>query len=216
MSEIDPWALPQGGVGTAGIPASGAAPTPRIVVKPLSRTLPNIVMSLAAIYAIACTVEIFIVNSQVSLANQLNAAISSGNITDDQIAQANASDSHIHTGSWAAVIIYIAALIAFVAWERRLKVDLGSTGARRAILKKAGYTYFSAVWLVSLVLGVFLTNQSNSQDINSVNDVINHDHQLMLYFGFRALLGVVLIFFGYRLMKISEDGVARLNATSAR
>jgi hypothetical protein len=215
MSEIDPWALPKGGVGTAGIPA-GTAAFARPALKPLNRTLPIVVMALAAVYAIACIVEIFVVNSQVSLANQLSAAAASGGVTDAQVAQANASDNHIETGSWVAVGIYLVALIAFVVWERRLKIDLGSFGARRAVLNKAGYPYFRATWLISFLLGVFLTSQSNSQNITSIQDVINHDHELMLYFGLRALLGVVLVFLSLRLMKISEDGVARLNAVAGR
>lgn len=214
MLEIDPWALPQGGAGTAGIPGAPAPFVPLAAAKPLGRTLPILVMAFAAVYTVMCVIEIFIVNSQISLAHTLDAAIASGSISDDQIAQANASDHHITTGSWIAAGIYVAALIAFIVWERRLKAELGSVGARRAVLNKAGYVYFQVAWIASLVLGLFLNTQTNNSDINSMQDVINHDHELMLYFGLRALLGVVLVFFAYRLMRISEDGVARLRAIS--
>jgi hypothetical protein len=215
MSEIDPWALPQGGAGAAGIPG-GPAPIARPAVRPLNQVLPVAVMALAALYAIVCTIEIFIVNSQVSLANQLNTDLADGTINDSQLAQANASDSHVNAGSWTAVVVYFAALIAFIVWERRLKTDLGSVGARRAVLNKAGYPYFRATWLISFVLGIFLTSQANNGDVTSFQDVINHDHELMLYFGLRAVLGVVLVFFAFRLKRISEDGVARLNAVAGR
>jgi hypothetical protein len=212
MSEIDPWALPQGGVGNAGIPSSGPATAPRPAVKALSRTLPIIVMGLAAVYAVASIAEIFIINSQVSLANQFTAEAANGTISDNALSQANASDSHVNSGSWVAAGIYLAALVAFIVWERKLKVELGSVGARRAVLNKAGYVYFRATWAISFVLGLFLSSQSNNSNESTMQDVINHDHELMLYFGLRALLGVVLVFFAFRLMRISEDGVARLRA----
>lgn len=215
MSEIDPWALPRGGVGTAGIPAGPAMPAP-VAVRPLNHVLPYVVMALAGVYAIACIVEIFIINSHLSLANQFNSAVSSGGtLTDGQVDQVNASQSHVNTGSWVAGGIYFAALIVFIVWERRLKVDLGSRGARRAVLMKAGYPYFRGTWAISFLLGLFLNSQAN-QNETTIQDVINHDHELMLYFGLRAVLGVVLVFFAFRLMKISEDGVARLNAAIGR
>lgn len=211
MSEIDPWALPQGGAGSAGIP--GSAPAAPRLIQPLNRVLPKLVMGLGAAYVIACIVEIIIVNSQISLANQLNSAISSGTITDAQVNQANASDSHVTTGSWIAAGIFLASLISIVVWERKLKNDLGSVGARRAVLNKAGYVYFRATWLISFVLGLFLQGQVNSSNsINSVQELISHDHTLTIYFGLRALLGAVMIVFAFRLEKISEDGVARLRA----
>lgn len=214
MLEIDPWALPQGGAGTAGIPGAPAPFVPLAAARPVSRVLPILVMALAAAYTVMCVVEIFIVNSQVSLAHTLDAAIASGSISDDQIAQANASDHHITTGSWTAAGIYFAALIAFIVWQRKLRATLGSVGASRAVLKKAGHSIFQWAWALSFLLGIFLNTQTNNSDINSMQDVINHDHELMLYFGLRALLGVVLVFFAYRLMRISEDGVAHLRAIS--
>lgn len=210
MSEIDPWALPQGGATSAGIP--GSAPAAPRLIQPLNRVLPKVVMGLGAVYVIACVVEIIIVNSQISLANQLNAAISSGTVTDAQVNQANASDSHVTTGSWIAAGIFLAALVSIVVWERKLKNDLGSVGARRAVLNKAGYVYFRATWAISFVLGFFLQSQVNGNNIDSVQGVVSHDHTLMIYFGLRALLGAVMVVFAFRLVKISEDGVARLRA----
>lgn len=210
MAEIDPWALPQGGVGTAGIPGAPAA-MPRVAS--IGRVLPMLVTVFGLLYVVASVIEIFIVKSQVSLANQFNADVASGGVPADAVAQANASDSHINTGAVVTGVIYIAALIAIVVWERRLKVQLGSVGARRAVFNRAGYVYFRATWLLSFLLGLYLSSQSNN-DASTIQDVISHDHLLMVYYGLRALLGAVMVVFGYRLMRISEDGVARINAAS--
>ena len=219
MSEIDPWALPQSGpVDTAGIPqqqAPYAYPVPG-PVKPLSPIPAIIVMTLGALYIIATIAEIFVINSQISLINTFNGDIAGGNVPDNAFSQAQASDSHINTGSWIATTIYFITLIAIIVWERQLKNHLGSVGARRAVFAKAGYTYFRATWIISFALGLFLTSQSNNDDLTSLQDVTTHDHELMLYFGLRALLGAVLIFFAYRLMKMSQEGIHRLLAVAQR
>ncbi|MBR7838538.1 hypothetical protein KDL01_35050 [Actinospica durhamensis] len=232
MSEIDPWALPQPGpvsgpvsgpVDTAGIPQQHPAYAYPVAsyplagpLKPLSLIPAIIVMTLGALYVIASIAEIFVINSQLSLINTFNADIAGGTVPDNAVAQAQASDSHINTGSWIATGIYFAALISIIVWERQLKSQLGSLGARRAVFAKAGYTYFRATWVLSFALGLFLTSQSNNNDINSLQDVTNHDHELMLYFGLRALLGAALIFFAYRLMKMSQEGIHRLLAAAQR
>lgn len=220
MSEIDPWALPQSGptATTAGIPPQ-YSPYPYPLpgpIQPLSRVLPILAMTLGTLYVIATIVEIFIINSQVSLMNTLTADVNSGTVPDDALTQIQNSDHQISTGSLITGGIYLAAFLTIIVWERRLKTQLGSTGARRAVFAKAGYTYFRAAWMLSIILSVFLTSQSNAANITTPQDAANHDHELMLYFGLRAVVGAVLVFFAYRLMKMSNEGVHRLLAVAAR
>lgn len=209
MSEIDPWALPQGGAGSAGIPGSRPM-VPRVA--PVGRVLPILVTVLGSLYVVASIVEIFIVNSQISLVNQFNAEAATNSLPANAAAQANASDSHVNAGADVTAVIYLAMLVAIVVWERRLKAQLGSVGARRAVFARAGYTYFRATWLISFVLGLFLITQSNNDSQTTLQDVINHDHLLMVYYGLRALLGAVLVVFSVRMMRITDDGFARLSA----
>ena len=112
--------------------------------------------------------------------------------------------------SVASFVVFIGTLFAIGAWRRSLNATLGSIGARKAVFRRAGYLYFRGTWLVSLVLSVGLQLTNSSAENQSVQDVINHDHDYMVYYGVRALVGLVLIFFAFRLKKFSEEGVARL------
>jgi hypothetical protein len=208
MSEVDPWALPQGGapINDAGIP--GTAPRPAVpAVKPMGKIVPIIVMALGAIYSIICLIEIFVVNNEVSLLNSVDLT----NVTQDQLNQAQSDDNAISGVATVALFVFLAAIVAIAIWQRRLNRALGSIGARRAVFKRAGYVYFRVAWLASLALSLLTQSLSNSNNINSLQDAVNHDHSLMLYFGLRAIVGVVLIFFAFRLMKISDEGVERLS-----
>jgi hypothetical protein len=211
MAEIDPWALPQGGAGAPGA-ATGIPGKPAALPRAASagRVLPILVTVAGSIYVVASIIEIFIVNSQVSLANQFNLDIANGNVPADAIAQANASDSHINAGALVTGAVYLAVFIFIVVWERRLKFQLGTVGARRAVLNRAGYNYFRATWLVSFLLGLYLAGQSKKNE-PTIQEVISHDHRLMLYYGLRALLGAIMVLFAVRLMRISEDGFARVD-----
>lgn len=211
MSEIDPWALPQGGVNTAGAGIPGAAPQPVIQpVAPLNRTLPIVVMALGVLYVLVSLIEVFVINNEVSFANSLDI----NNITQDQVNQAQSDDNAISTVSVLALIVFLGTLIAIGVWQRSLNRTLGSVGARKAVFNRAGYVYFRATWLISILLSVFLQATTNNNNLSSIQDAINHDHELMLYYGLRAIVGVVLIFFAFRLKKISEEGVARLGGTA--
>ncbi|HTJ71157.1 MAG TPA: hypothetical protein VL551_26675 [Actinospica sp.] len=208
MSEIDPWALPQGGptITDAGIP--GAAPQQVVrPVAPLNRTLPIVVMALGVLYVLVSLIEVFVINNEVSFANSIDLT----NITQDQVNQAQTDDNTISTVSVIALVVFLATLVAIGVWQRSLNRTLGSVGARRAVFNRAGYVYFRATWLVSILLSIFLQATTNNNNSDTIQDAINHDHELMLYYGLRALVGVVLIFFAFRLKKISEEGVARLS-----
>jgi hypothetical protein len=83
------------------------------------------------------------------------------------------------------------------------------------VFMRAGYVYFRGAWLVSILLSLFLSATSSTNNLTTIQDVINHDHEYMLYYGLRAVVGVVLLFFAFRLKKISEEGVARLGGAYA-
>lgn len=212
MSEIDPWALPQGGAAAAQAGIPGTAPRPAASpAAPLNKVLPIVVMALGVLYVLVSVVEIFVINNEVSFANLL---VNATSVTQDQVNQAQSDDNAIRTVSWIAVAVFIGTLVAIGVWQRSLNQTLGSIGARQAVFKRAGYVYFRGAWMASIIVSVLVQTTSNSND-ESIQDAISHDHVLMLYFGLRAVVGVVLIFFAFRLKKISEDGVARLGRAYA-
>ena len=213
MSEIDPWALPQGGASTKGAGIPGTAPVVRpgkTKVRPLSKVPPIVVMSCAAAYTVACVVEIFIVNSQISLVDQLQGEIGSGTLSSDQVARLHGSDTAISAGNTLGILIYAVAMVGIVAWQARIGKTFRSVGARGAVLKRAGYQYFQLTWVGSLLLGAFFAEISKDHIIVTVQSTVAHDHLLMVYCGVRAAVGVLLVYFAYRLKKITEEGVARL------
>jgi hypothetical protein len=208
MSEIDPWALPQGGAAAtnAGIP--GAAPYPVFQpIAPLSKTLPIVAMVFGALYVVACLIELFVCNHEVSFLNSIDIA----NVTQDQVAQAQSDDNTVKAVSLLAAIPFWGAIITVAIWERRLTRALGSVGARRAIMKRAGFQYFRALWLGSIVLSFLVGTGSN---VASIQDAVSRGHELTIFYGVRAVLGVVLVYFAYRLKKISEEGVELLGGMS--
>jgi hypothetical protein len=207
MSEIDPWALPQGAAvpTDAGIPVS-AAPRPAFIpAAPLNRTLPIVVIGLGVLYVLVSLAQVFALDHDASLASQLLA-----NPFSVSVGQAQSADDAVNSVSVATFVVFIGTLVAIGAWQRSLNATLGSIGARQAVFRRAGYAYFRGTWLVSLLLSVALQATNTNAGDQSVQDVINHDHDYMVYYGLRALVGVVLIFFALRLKKMSEEGVARL------
>jgi hypothetical protein len=212
MSEIDPWAPPRRGLKDAAAGIPGTAPRPRMIMAaPLNKMLPILVMVLGVFYVAVSLVEIFVLNNEVSLADSI---IGANGATQDQVSQAQGDDNTISTVSGIALVVFLGTLAAIIVWQRSLNRTLGSVGARRAVFSRAGYVYFRGAWLISVLLSVFLSTTSNDNE-NTLQDVINHDHEVMLYYGARALVGVVLIFFAFRLKKISEEGVARLGGAYA-
>ena len=208
MSEIDPWALPQGGPSSAGAGIPGAAPRPRMVLaSPLNKALPIVVMVLGVLYVAVSLVEVFVVNNEVSL---LNSVIGASGVTQDQLNQAQSDDNAINSVATIALVVFVGTLVSIFVWQRSLNRALGSVGARRAVFARAGYVYFRGAWAVSFLISLLLTTTSSNDNQVTIQDAINHDHELMLYYGARSLVGVVLLFFAFRLKKISEDGVARL------
>jgi hypothetical protein len=206
MSEIDPWALPQGGVNDAGAGIPGVAPRPRMVLAaPLNKTLPIVVMVLGVLYVAVSLIEVFVANNEVSL---LNAVIGANSVTQDQLNQAQSDDNTINSVATIALLVFLGTLVAIFVWQRSLNRTLGSVGARRAVFSRAGYVYFRGAWAVSFLISILLTTNNDNQV--TIQDAVNHDHELMLYYGARALVGVVLLFFAFRLKKISEEGVARM------
>jgi len=213
MSEIDPWALPQGAAGDAGAGIAGAAPRPRLTLAaPLNKTLPIVVLVLGVLYVLVSLIEVVVLNNEVSLANGL---LNASNVTQDQVNQAQTDDNTIKTVSWIALVVFIATLVAIRAWERSLNQTLGSVGARRAVFNRAGYVYFRGAWMVSILLSLFLSVTNSNDNLTTVQDVIDHDHEYMLYYGLRALVGLVLLFFAVRLKQLSEDAVKRLGKAYA-
>jgi hypothetical protein len=209
MSEIDPWALPQGAAAArdAGIPG-GPAPRAVVLAAPLNKKLPIVVMAFAVLYVVISLIEVFALDHEASILNQ--ALADPAGITQDTIDRAQSADDTIRTVSYVALVVFLGTLVSISFWQRSLNTALGSIGARQAVFNRAGYAYFRGTWLVSLVLSLILSATSNSNDITSIQDAVDHDHEYMLYYGLRALVGVVLVFFAFRLKKMSEEGVARL------
>ena len=83
------------------------------------------------------------------------------------------------------------------------------------MFNRAGYVYFRGAWMVSILLSLFLSVTNSNDNLTTVQDVIDHDHEYMLYYGLRALVGLVLLFFAVRLKQLSEDAVKRLGKAYA-
>ena len=210
MSEIDPWALPQGGATTANAGIPGTAPQLAFQpIAPLSKTLPIVAMVFGALYVLICLVEIFVLNNRVSFLGSVDIT----NPAPDQYNQLLSDGRAIKDVASATGLAFWGVLIAMFFWQRSLLRALGSLGARQAVFKRAGYQYFGFAWLISIVLSIVMSVVSKSSSLSSSQDLINHDHEYMVYYGLRAALGVVLVYFAYRMKKISEEGVALLGGS---
>jgi hypothetical protein len=210
MSEIDPWALPQGGPGAvgAGLPGGGYfAPQP---AQPLNTKLPFVVIGFGVLYVLVSIVQIFEFGRDASLAGQILGQSYNSGDQADLLAKVQSTDNVISTVSWITLLVFLGTLFSINAWQKSLSMTLGSVGARQAVFRRAGYQYFRATWLVSIGLSLLLSFTSASNDAESAQGVISHDHEFMVYYGVRALVGLVLIFFALRLKKFSEEGVARV------
>ncbi|HZP54193.1 hypothetical protein [Actinocrinis sp.] len=185
-----PYPAPAAGYGYAGVPA--APPQP---LKP-NRGLAIAMAILSAAYSVLCLVEIFALAHRASLANQI--------INDPQsvtVDQADSADNMVSSLSVVALAVFIATLVVMAVWQRSLRGSLGPTGRYQAVLKESGYQVFRVVWLVSLGLAIFLRGSGN---IETPQDVVSHDHKFMLYYGLRAALGLVVVYFALRLMRVVQ------------
>ncbi len=213
MTEIDPWAMPHTAAvnpGSVGIPGSIYTPAPRI--HPLERRLPRVVGGLGLLFVILSIAEIFYIDHAATLAEQLNSMILSNQFpTMAQSAQLQADDSAIGNVSWIVLAVCLAMLVALGLWQRSLAESLGSVGARTAVLRRAGYRYLRLAWALALLFTLFLQATTTSGNVNSYQDVLNHDHKYMVYCAVRAGLGALVVFWVGRLRRIADEGVDRLN-----
>lgn len=214
MSEIDPWALPQdaAGPGGAGLPAGGYIAAPP--VQPLNTTLPFVVIGFGVLYVLVSIIQIFELSHQASVAAQIGADTGDQIFSGNLLSQLQSSQNMIENISWAALAVFLGALFSIRAWQGSLNVTLGSFGARQAVFRRAGFQYFRATWMVSIVLSLLLSIVDRSDNV-AISDIAGHDHQFMAYYGVRALAGAVLVFFAFRLKKFSEEGVARITGAYA-
>lgn len=190
--------------GAQGVPQYGAAPYPQYAGyqagPPAARPnagLPIVVTVLAGLYVLLCLVEIFALNHRASLANSIIA-----DPTSVTIDQANSADNLVSTLSVVALVVFLGLIVVLVVWQRSLRNALAPTGRYQQVLKESGYQIFRIVWLVSIVLAVVLRGNGN---LDTPQDVVSHDHQYMVYYGIRAAIAGLLIFFVLRL-KRSADG----------
>jgi hypothetical protein len=209
VSQTDPWALPQGtgASGEAGIPSTRAMPQ----LPPIPKALPFATMVSAGLYAIACVVAIFVLNSRASLADSLNSQDPS-TFTQDTIDRANAADSHVTTTIVFAGGLFILTIILWILMQRRVKAILNQVGEYQAVYKRAGGPAVRIVSLVSLVLVLLSQSTSSSSGATSLSDVVSRDHINMLYLGVRVALGAAIAFYAYRLMRVSTETVDRINS----
>ena len=217
MSEIDPWTLPLGrqAPGAVGLPDAPSSTT-RSTAPLMSATPQRVVVGLGLLYVLLSIVEIFLLNHEVTLAGQLDTQITGGQfISSGQTGQLYNDDALVSRTSWIAVLILAGALVAIGIWQRDLSDSLGSVGARRAVFKRAGYPFFRAAWILSIVITVLIqaTTTGNGVTDYTLHDIVGRGHDYMLYRAVQAVVGAVLVYYAIRLRRISEEGVARVSGT---
>ena len=190
-----------------GAPQYGAAPYPPYAAPyggyqapPAARpssALPIAVMVLSGVYVLLCLVEIFALNNRVSVANKII-----NDPTSVTVDQAKSADNLVSAVNGAAIVAFIAMIIVLLVWQRSLRSALAPTGQYQQVLKASGYQMFRVIWLVSIVLAVVLRGSGN---LDTPQDVVNHDHQNMVYYGIRAVLMGLLIFFALRLKRTADN-----------
>jgi hypothetical protein len=183
--------------GYAGIPAAPLQP-----IKP-NRGLAVALIILSAIYAVLCLVEVFALAHRVSLANQV--------INDPasvSLDQADAADGMVSLLSIVALVVFLAAIVLVVVWQRSIRKSFGPTGRYQAVLKESGYVVFRIVWIITIVLSLFLRGGS----YDTPQEVITHDHESMVYYGLRAVLGLLLIYLAIRLARTIQRNLTLVQA----
>lgn len=182
-----PYAQPQPYPQAAPYGVAQAAPAH------MNSGLPIAVAVLAALYALTCIIDIFMFSSRASFANRL--------ITDPESVtfdQANSADNRVNAVTIVALLIFLATMIVWVIWQRSLRKALMPTGQYVNLIKSREYVIFRIVWVVTLLASVFLRGNS---DLETPQDVVSHDHKYMLYYGVRAVLGIVLVVMTVRIFK---------------
>jgi hypothetical protein len=179
-------------------PYAGYPGTPPGVAKP-NAGLPVALLALSGLYVVLCLVEIFALSHRVSLANQLIS-----DPTSVTIDQADSADNLVSTLSIVALLVFLAVIIVLSVWQRALRRALIPTGRYQAVLKESGYQIFRIVWLVSILLAIVLRGSGN---LNTPQDVVSHDHQYMIYYGIRAALGGVLLYYTVRIRRTADNAV---------
>lgn len=154
---------------------------------------------LGGIYVLLCIVTVLALNHRVSLANQLI-----NDPTSFDVNSANSADNLVSGLSLVAILTFLTVVIVLSVWMRSLRRALLPTGRYQQVLKDSGYQIFRVVWIVSILLAVVLRG---SGTIDTPQDVVSHDHQYMIYYGIRAALGGVLIFFTIRIKRVSDNAV---------
>lgn len=172
----------------------------------MNRGLPVMMTILAVVYAGLCLVEMFELTHRISLLKQLT-----GDVDADAglLNQIDSAGSTVTALSWVALVVFLSVMVVLSIWLRRLRTTWRMTGRYEQLLKESGYQIFRIIWLISFVLSFFLRG-SGTQD--TVPDLINHDHELMVYFGIRAVLGAVLIYFAVRFARVSARILALTQA----
>ncbi|MBR7836462.1 hypothetical protein KDL01_24505 [Actinospica durhamensis] len=172
------------------------------------------VSGLALLYMILSIAEIFYIDHAATLAEQLNSMILSNQFPSmAQSTQLQADDTTVGNISWITLIVFLALLVMLGAWQRSLTEALGSVGARGAVFRRARYRYLRVVWVLSLLFSLFLQATTTSGNVNSYQDVLNHDHLYMAFCAARAGLGLLVLYFARRLRRVADEGVGLLNGT---
>jgi len=194
----------QGVPGTQGTPQYAAAPYPQYAgyqaAPPAPRpssAVPTGIMALSGLYIVLCLVAMFVLNHRVSLWNKFM-----NDPTSVTLGQLKSADNAVNTLGVLALIVFLALLVLLIVWQRSLRNSLAPTGQYQQVLKESGYQIFRIVWLVSIVLAIVLRG-NGSRD--SPQAVVSHDHEYMFYYGLRAVVAGLLIFFALRLKRTSDN-----------
>ena len=185
-----PYPVPGGGYGSAGVPVTPPQPLKT------RRGLAITTAILSALYAVLCLVAIFVLAHRASLADQVINDPTS--VTADQ---AQSADDNVNLLTLTTFLAFLAAMIVMSVWMRSMRKSFGPTGRYPVVLKEAGYQVFRVVWLASIGLSVFLLGHGS---LDTPQAVASHDHMYMVYYGLRTALGLVLVYFAYRFLRVSQ------------
>jgi hypothetical protein len=108
-----------------------------------------------------------------------------------------------------ALVLFIVMIVLWIVLQRRVRTALAPAGAYSAVYRRAGGPAVRIAWVVSLLLLLFSRGTSDS---SSLSDIASHDHMNMLYLSVRVLLGAAIAFFAFRLMRITSEGIDRINS----
>lgn len=181
------------------------------LLRPVSKALPIATMIAAALYSVACLVAIFVLNSRASLAESLSNEGAS-EFTQDDLDRAHAADNHASTAVVIAAALFIVTIVLWIIMQRKIRAAL-PPGAFQAVYKRAGGVVVRVVSLLSVVFVLLSqsTNNSSSGGL-TLDQIASHDHMNMIYLSARVLLGAVIAFYAYRMMRVTSEGIARINA----